>query len=124
MLYRMSRLLLFGILAVLACAPVFAHDVSGNWEFNVDTSAGSGSPSFVFAQDGEKLTGTYTGLFGKADLTGTVKGDTIDFQFKFSYSGESGVCHYTGTIESDTKMKGKATFGTLGDGEWTGTKQK
>jgi hypothetical protein len=124
MLYRMSKLLLAVILAGLTCASLAAHDISGNWEFNVDTAAGSGSPSFVFTQDGEKLTGTYSGLFGKADLTGTVKGDQIDFQFNFNYSGQSGVCHYTGTIESDAKMKGKVTIGDLGDGEWTATKQK
>ncbi|HLY19847.1 MAG TPA: hypothetical protein VKR61_21620 [Bryobacteraceae bacterium] len=119
----MSRLLLITLLTCLACAPLLAHDVSGNWEFNVDTAAGSGSPSFVFTQNGEKITGTYSGLFGKADVTGTVKGDQIDFSFKFDYSGQSGVAHYSGTIESDKKMKGKVEFGELGEGTWTATKQ-
>ena len=123
MLYRMSRLLWIALLAGVVCAPLAAHDISGNWEFSVDTSAGSGSPSFVFKQDGEKLTGTYSGLFGKADLTGTVKGNQIDFKFDFSYSGQSGVAHYTGTIDSSTKMHGKVEFGDLGEGTWTGTKQ-
>jgi len=123
MLYRMSRLLLITLLAGLACMPLLAHDISGNWEFSVETAAGSGSPSFVFRQDGEKLAGTYHGLLGKADLTGTVKGDQIDFKFDFSYSGQSGVAHYTGTIESDKKMKGKVEIGDLGEGTWTGAKQ-
>ena len=35
---------------------------------------GKGSPSFEFKQEGEKLTGTYSGKFGKAALTGTVSG--------------------------------------------------
>src|ERR1700722_12272758 len=122
----MSRFLLIVLLAGLACAPLLAadRDISGAWEFNVETAAGSGTPSFVFVQDGEKLTGTYSGLLGKADLTGTVKGDQIDFKFPFTYSGQSGVCHYTGTIQSDTQMKGKMDVGDLGDGEWTATKQK
>ena len=122
----MSRFLLIVMLAGMACAPLLAvdHDISGAWEFNVETAAGSGSPSFVFTQAGEKLTGTYSGLFGKADLTGTVKGDQIDFKFNFSYSGQSGVAHYTGTIESATQMKGKVEIGDIGDGTWTGTKQK
>src|SRR5579862_4870523 len=111
----MSKLLLVAMLAGLACTPLLAHDVSGNWEFAVETAAGSGSPSFVFTQSGEKLTGTYSGLLGKADLTGTVKGDQIDFSFKFDYSGQSGVAHYSGTIESDKKMKGKVEFGELGE---------
>ncbi|MGA3040225.1 MAG: hypothetical protein ABSF54_05460 [Bryobacteraceae bacterium] len=119
----MSRLLLITLLAGLACATLAAHDISGNWEFTVDTAAGSGSPSFVFKQAGEKLTGNYTGLLGKAQLTGTVKGDQIDFKFDFSYSGQSGVVHYTGTIESDKKMSGKVEVGDLGEGTWTGAKQ-
>ncbi len=123
MLDRMSKLLLCILLAGLVCVPLLAHDVSGNWEFNVDTAAGSGSPSFVFTQNGEKLTGTYSGLFGKAEVTGTVKADQIDFSFKFDYSGQSGVAHYTGTIESDKKMKGKVEIGDLGEGTWTATKQ-
>jgi hypothetical protein len=123
MLYRMSRLLLITLLAGLACMPLLAHDISGNWEFSVETAAGRGSPSFVFRQDGEKLTGTYNGLLGKADLTGTVKGHQIDFKFDFSYSGQSGVAHYTGTIESAKKMKGKVEIGDMGEGTWTATKQ-
>jgi hypothetical protein len=107
----MSRLLHVALLLGLISVPLLAH------------AAGSGSPSFIFKQDGEKLTGTYSGLFGKADLAGTVKGDQIDFKFDFSYSGESGVAHYTGTIESAKKMKGKVEFGDLGEGTWTATKQ-
>ena len=123
MLYPMSKVLLMMLLVGFAAMPLLAHDVSGKWEFNVDTSAGSGSPSFVFKQSGETLTGTYSGLFGKADVSGTVKGDEIDFSFKFEYSGQSGVAHYTGNIESDKKMKGKVAFGDLGEGTWTATKQ-
>jgi hypothetical protein len=107
----MSRLFAITLLAGLVCMPLLAHDISGNWEFTVDTAAGSGSPSFVFKQDGEKLTGTYNGLFGKADLTGSVKGDQIE------------VAHYSGTIESDKKMKGKVEIGDLGEGTWTAAKQ-
>jgi hypothetical protein len=119
----MSRLLLITLLAGVFCAPLLAHDISGNWEFSVETAAGSGSPSFLFKQDGEQLAGTYSGLLGKADLKGTVKGEQIDFTFNFSYSGQSGVAHYTGSIEDDKKMKGKVVIGDLGEGTWTATKQ-
>jgi len=119
----MSRLILFALLAGLASMPLLAHDISGNWEFDVETAMGSGTPSFVFVQNGEKLTGTYSGLFGKAELTGTVKGDQVDFQFNFEYDGQSGVAHYTGTIDSASKMKGKVQFGDIGEGTWTGTRK-
>src|SRR5271170_1358242 len=105
MLYRMPKLLWIALLAGLLSGPLLARDISGNWDFNVETSQGSGSPSFVFTQAGEKLTGTYSGLFGKADLTGTVKGDQID-------------------SNSTSPTQGKAEIGDIGDGTWTGTKQK
>jgi len=119
----MSKFLSVCLLAALACVLLLAHDVSGNWEFTVDTAAGSGSPSFVLKQDGEKLTGTYNGLFGKADVTGSVKGDQIEFKFDFDYSGQKGVARYTGTIASDKKMSGKVEIGDLGEGTWTAAKQ-
>jgi hypothetical protein len=120
----MVRLLAMALVIGMICAALAAHDISGRWEFTVETAMGSGSPSFVFMQDGEKLTGTYTGLFGKAELSGTVKGDKIDFQFNFSYQGQSGTAHYSGTIESDTNMKGKVEYSGLGEGEWTAAKSK
>ena len=50
-------------------------NVTGTWNFAVELDLGSGEPVFVFKQDGERLTGTYEGVFGSAELTGTVKGD-------------------------------------------------
>ena len=64
-------------------------DVTGKWAFSVETSAGAGAPTFTFKQDGEKLTGHYTGTFGEADLTGTVKGADITFAFTRRRAGST-----------------------------------
>jgi hypothetical protein len=101
----------------------YAGDISGKWTFNVETDAGSGSPTFVFKQAGEKLTGTYTGTFGTAELTGTVKGDAIEFSFEATVVDQKGKIVYTGKIEAPDKMKGEVEFTGLGKGTWTGTKQ-
>src|SRR5262245_31629774 len=69
--FRMLRLI---FLICLCAAVCLAANISGSWSFAVETSQGSGSPSFEFKQDGEKLTGTYSGMFGKAEITGSVKG--------------------------------------------------
>ena len=108
---------------VLTAALAVAADVSGIWNFTVETPAGTGNPTFVFKQDGEKLTGTYTGMLGKADVTGTVKDDKIEFQFEASYEGQKFTIRYTGTIESPTQMKGTARFADMGEGAWTATKK-
>src|SRR5260370_30566412 len=104
--------------APLATASVKAAekvDVTGRWLFEVETDQGSGSPTFTFKQDGEKLTGTYKGAFGEASLQGTVKGNAIDFSFKISGQGVEGVANYKGTIEKET-MKGTLNLGDLASG--------
>ena len=94
-------------------------DISGAWVFQVETSAGSGAPTFTFKQDGEKLTGQYKGAFGEAPLTGTVKGGKVDFEIK----GDQGTLTYTGSIEKDGTMKGTVQLGDIGSGTWTGKRQ-
>ena len=109
------------LLAGLMVCAALAADILGNWEFVVNSDAGSGSPSFSFRQDGEKLTGTYSGALGEAQLTGTVKGDAIEFSFE--PPGANGVVRYKGKIESATKMKGELDMGDMGKGTWTATKR-
>lgn len=93
------------------------NDVTGEWVFQVDTAQGSGSPTFTFKQEGEKLTGHYIGAFGEAPVTGTVKGNQIEFSFKISGQLDATIT-YSGTIDGPT-MKGKAQFGELGEAAWT-----
>lgn len=94
-------------------------DISGAWSFQVESSAGSGSPTFTFKQDGEKLTGQYKGAFGEAPLTGTVKGDKVDFVIKVEAQGQQMTITYTGTVEKDGSMKGTAELGEFGSATWT-----
>ncbi|SPF50690.1 conserved exported hypothetical protein [Candidatus Sulfopaludibacter sp. SbA4] len=111
------------LIACLASVAAFAADVTGKWEFNVQTDAGGGTPTFVFKQAGEKLTGTYNGTFGTADLAGTVKGDNIEFSFEASLGDQKGTIVYKGKIEGPTTMKGSVELAGLGSGTWTGTKK-
>jgi hypothetical protein len=97
-------------------------DVTGKWAFSVETSAGAGSPTFTFKQDGDKLTGHYTGTFGEADLTGTVKGAEITFGFTVDAQGTSLKETYTGTVDKDS-MKGKLVIEGLGEGTFTAKRQ-
>ena len=98
-------------------------NVSGSWNFAVETSGGSGNPSFVFKQDGEKLTGTYKGLFGTAEIAGTVKGREIKFSFKVDFQGQAAEITYEGKIEDKDSMKGTVKLAELGEGTWTAKRQ-
>ena len=97
-------------------------DVSGTWDLTVQTDAGAGNPVFTFKQEGEKLTGTYKGVFGEAPVTGTIKGGEIKFSFKTSGQGQEMTVSYEGTVEA-AAMKGKVSLGELGQGTFTGKKQ-
>jgi hypothetical protein len=96
-----------------------ATNISGAWDFAVETQAGAGSPTFTFKQEGENLSGTYKGQFGEAPLTGTVKGDDVKFSIKISAQGQNMTVTYAGKITGKDSMKGTAAFGELGEGTWT-----
>jgi hypothetical protein len=98
-------------------------NVTGKWLFNVETGAGSGTPTMTFTQDGEKLTGKYNGQFGDADLTGTVKGKDIAFSFNVDAQGTAVTFKYAGTIESKDALKGKVEIAGLGEGTFTAKRQ-
>src|SRR5262245_16942981 len=93
-------------------------DVTGVWLFSVTTDAGSGTPTMTFKQDGENLTGHYSGQFGESDLTGTVKGSAIAFGFTVQSDAGSIRIEYAGTVEGDS-MKGTARYGDLAQGTFT-----
>ena len=63
-------------------------NITGDWTFTVQTDMGAGTPAITFKQDGEKLTGKYTGQLGAADLTGTVKGNDVKFTFTLDAQGK------------------------------------
>lgn len=98
-------------------------DVTGAWAFQIDLGGNTGTPTVTFKQDGEKLTGTYSSQFlGEQQLTGTVKGNKIDFGFTASLEGNAVKVTYTGTVEKDS-MKGEVNFGDMGGGTFTGKKK-
>lgn len=110
---------------LVSVALAFAADVSGNWQFNVETSQGSGSPTVTLEQKGEQLTGTYhSQIFGDAKLTGTVKANAIEFSFDGDAGGQKLHVTYKGTIDSSTAMKGTAVYEGFDDrATWTATKE-
>lgn len=118
------------VLASLVCLGVMTLsaqnkvDVTGNWSFDVQTDAGPGSAQASLKQDGEKLSGHYSGsTLGEAEVTGTVKGTAIEFAFNANVQGNSIPVSYKGTVESATTMKGTISITGLGNGTFTGTKK-
>jgi hypothetical protein len=129
-----KQLSLVFFISLIAALPVFtgdtsaAADISGTWNFSVDLDGGGhGDPIFVFKQEGEKLTGTYSGPLGEYKVTGTVTGANAVVGVNFKQDELSAKATYTATIESMTKMTGTVEF-TDNDGnergKWTATKKE
>jgi len=111
------------LVSILAAVAALGADVSGTWTFAVELSIGSGSPTLVLKQEGNKVTGTYSGAVGEAKVTGTVNGDKVELSADSEAAGEKIKIVYKGTIKSATMMEGTATYGALGEGTFTARKK-
>jgi len=123
--YQLLIVLFLGL--ALETVGAGAANISGTWSFAVDT--GESKPinvTFAFKQEGEKLSGVYSGGLGERPVTGTVKGDKVAFSFDVAYPDKPSMkVRYTGTIESSTKMTGSVEYiGGGTRGKWTATKKK
>jgi hypothetical protein len=96
--------------------------VAGTWNLSVVFEQGSGSPTIVLQQDGEKLTGTYTGQMGQYPLSGTFTEKKITFTVTVDMQGNQLAFVYTGTLEADGTLKGTVDLGGMASGTWTGKK--
>jgi hypothetical protein len=118
----MQRLIRVWLLCV---SFAFAADVSGTWQLTVETNQGTGTPTLDLQQKGEQLTGTFhSQILGDAKLTGTVKGNTIEFSFEGDAGGQTLKVNYKGTVESAASMKGTAVYtGFDENAKWSGVKK-
>jgi len=116
--------IVFALLVVSTVAAQPKLNITGKWVFEVQTDAGTGTPTVTFKQDGEKLTGHYSSAtLGEADLTGTVKGSEVNFNFMADLQGNAVPVTYKATIDSPTTMKGTIDIGGLAGGTFTGKKK-
>lgn len=114
------KTLAIGALVFLCAITAQAADLTGTWTANVTLDVGSGTATFNFTQKGEALSGSYTGTLGESKLTGTVKGDAVEFSFD---SEQAGKIAYHGAMDGATKFKGTCEYGLLGKGTFTAEKK-
>jgi hypothetical protein len=106
-------------LALVAwAAPAAAQTVTGTWLLDVVLDAGNGRASFVLRAEGNTIAGTYSGVLGDQDVTGTIEGNVVRFGFD---SPDAGAVRFEGTITGDA-MEGTCEYGALGTGSFSGTR--
>jgi hypothetical protein len=115
----MRKLALVTLVIALA-ASLLAADLTGTWAADVVLDAGNGTATFHLTQMGDSLSGTYTGVLGDAKVTGSVKGNQVEWSFQ---SDQAGKIVYTGTLDSASRIKGTCEYGALGKGTFTAEKK-
>jgi hypothetical protein len=107
-------------------APPPPPPVTGKWTMSLQMSQGTATPTLELKQEGEKITGSYTGRYGSYALQGTRKGRAIEFAFAMGAAGEEIRLTFKGEIAADAQtMKGTAFMGEeLGEAAWTARREK
>ena len=120
----MKRFML--IFAALALSPftIFGGDTNaaGTWKWSLAAQNGDTIRTILkLNQDGDKLTGSYTNQFGKAEITdGSLKDGQISFKVKREFNGQPFIINYSGKLSGD-RITGKCEFNVNGDAralEW------
>ena len=101
--------------ALVSAAPA---NFAGQWQFTVELAVGTGRPLVTLKQDGEKITGTYEGRYGKSNLEGAVKENHVEFTVTLVAEGTTVPGVFSGTYEND-RMAGDVEYEGAGDGTWT-----
>ncbi|RAJ97494.1 seryl-tRNA(Sec) selenium transferase [Larkinella arboricola] len=80
-----------------------AADLSGRWEVSIDFYTSKSQHTFIIEkQDGNWLTGTHKGEFAARDLIGSIEGDEVRFQSRYSVPGDNLVMTFYGKLSGDT----------------------
>ena len=93
-----------------------AADITGTWKAALKTSDGTFKRTFVFKQDGAKLTGNTTSdRWGKSNIkNGKIDGDNITFTINIGMEFGDLDVSFTGKVEGDTiKMTAAAAGITM-----------
>jgi hypothetical protein len=98
---RIAFLSVCFVFAALSLA--WAADVDGKWTAQVPGRGGqTRETTFTFKAEGEKLTGTVSGMQGDSPISdGKISGDEISFTLKLNFQGNEITFLYKGKLSGD-----------------------
>ena len=113
-------LALVAALVTNAPVPLAAQtiDVTGTWVLSVQLDAGTGDATFVLSQEEGEISGTYEGVLGEQQVSGTIEGT----EFEWTFNSEAGRIRFSGTVDGDA-MTGSCSYGQLGEGSFEGERR-
>jgi len=122
---RIAFLSVCFVFAALSLA--WAADVNGKWTAQVPGRGGqTRETTFTFKAEGEKLTGTVSGMQGDTPISdGKISGDEISFTLKLNFQGNEITFLYKGKLSGDEiKMTRTRQGGDQPGQEFTAKKAK
>jgi hypothetical protein len=99
-----KRTVLLSVCFVFAALSLaWAADIDGKWTAQVPGRGGqTRETTFTFKAEGEKLTGTVSGMQGDNPIAdGKISGDEISFTVKLNFQGNERTLLYKGKISGD-----------------------
>lgn len=120
-LFNVLSVMLSVMALVLTAAVVAAAQTSpaaGEWDVAMNTPGGVRNFKVTLKVEGEKLTGTVGRETGSLPLTGSAKGNDVQFTYTVNYNGNDLAITMTGKIDGDA-IKGTVSFGGMAEDEWS-----
>lgn len=96
--------------------------VAGAWDLAINGPQGPVNASATLKQDGEKVTGSITSEAGTVELTGTMKGKTLNMAFTVQTPNGPLEVKVTGEVDG-AAMKGTLDIAGMGMMDFTGAKK-
>jgi hypothetical protein len=106
-------------------ASASAANITGTWELTIYYQPDDSDyvATYVLKQDGEKISGTYHGMHGPADVTGTIKGDAVTMAVTVQ-SLTTITARFSGKVTAATKMSGTVTGTSDKPRKWSAERKK
>src|SRR5262245_54544217 len=95
-----------------------AASLAGSWALTIDSQMGSQESKLTLTQTGQNLEGMIEAPapVGSVPIKGTVNGADVKLSFGVNAQGMELTIDFIGTQEGGSSMKGRAVFGSFGEG--------
>lgn len=99
--------------------------LTGDWHIKLDVAGNHAEPVCTITQKELALSGTCKSEDSDHELTGSVDGKKLTWQYKINYNGDDLIVIYNGQIDSDDAISGAIDVQPVGAaGEFTATRSK
>jgi hypothetical protein len=108
-------------LAVVEPSASAPTNITGTWEVTIHYEPDDRDyrATYVLKQEGEKITGTYQGMYGPADVVGTIKSSDV----ALSVTVKGSTARFSGKVASSTTMSGTVTGTSDKPRNWSAQKK-